>query len=55
VPRAVEPIAVAAAMPAKSASMDRVQTNYNSSKRMPPAGGGDHVESGGKFLDFEFF
>ncbi|KAK1695978.1 hypothetical protein QYE76_012675 [Lolium multiflorum] len=56
VPRAVEPIAVAAsAMPAKSASMDRVQTNYNSSsKRMPPAGG-DHVESGGKFLDFEFF
>ncbi|XP_047043602.1 serine/threonine-protein kinase D6PKL1-like [Lolium rigidum] len=54
VPRAVEPIAVASAMPAKSASMDRVQTNYNSSKKMPPAGG-DHVESGGKFLDFEFF
>ena len=53
VPRAVEPIAVAAAMPAKSASMDRVQTNYNSGKRIPA--GGDHVESGGKFLDFEFF
>jgi serine/threonine protein kinase len=52
VPRAVEPIAVAAAMPAKSASMDRVQTNYNSTKRMPA---GDHAESGGKFLDFEFF
>lgn len=54
VPRPVEPIAVAA-MPAKSASMDRVETNYNSSKRMPAGPGADHVESGGKFLDFEFF
>uniref|UniRef100_A0ACD5TMR8 Uncharacterized protein n=1 Tax=Avena sativa TaxID=4498 RepID=A0ACD5TMR8_AVESA len=52
VPRAVEPIAVAASMPAKSASMDRV-VNYGSSKKVPA--GGDHVESGGKFLDFEFF
>ncbi|VAH06335.1 unnamed protein product [Triticum turgidum subsp. durum] len=54
VPRPVEPIAFAA-MPAKSASMDRVETNYNSSKRVPAGPGADHVESGGKFLDFEFF
>ncbi|XP_037467522.1 serine/threonine-protein kinase D6PKL1-like [Triticum dicoccoides] len=54
VPRPVEPMAVAA-MPAKSASMDRVETNYNSSKRVPAGPGADHVESGGKFLDFEFF
>uniref|UniRef100_A0A1E5V7J5 Protein kinase G11A n=1 Tax=Dichanthelium oligosanthes TaxID=888268 RepID=A0A1E5V7J5_9POAL len=54
VPRAVEPAAVAVAVPkpAKPAPVERVEINSNS-KRMAGAGAG--VESGGKFLDFEFF
>jgi protein-serine/threonine kinase len=58
VPRAVEPIPVAP-MPAKPPPVERVPPMKNnsssntttSSKRMP----GADVESGGKFLDFEFF
>lgn len=52
VPRAVEPAAVAVPMPAKptAAPVERVEIN-GSSKRMAGAG----AESGGKFLDFEFF
>jgi protein-serine/threonine kinase len=58
VPRAVEPGAVAP-MPAKPPPVERVPPMKNnsssntttSSKRMP----GADVESGGKFLDFEFF
>ncbi|GJM91482.1 hypothetical protein PR202_ga07857 [Eleusine coracana subsp. coracana] len=56
VPRAVEPVAVAAVPVAKPPPpVERVaapMNNNSSSKRM--AGGAD-VESGGKFLDFEFF
>ena len=52
VPRAVEPAAAAMPVPAKPAPVVKVEINSNSnSKRMSGAG----VESGGKFLDFEFF
>ncbi|BAF27231.1 Os10g0562500, partial [Oryza sativa Japonica Group] len=63
VPRAVEPVAVAAAVPAtvmsKPPPVDTVEmaihsncNSTNSSKRMA---GPPEVESGGKYLDFEFF
>uniref|UniRef100_A0A0D3HGM8 Protein kinase G11A n=1 Tax=Oryza barthii TaxID=65489 RepID=A0A0D3HGM8_9ORYZ len=59
VPRAVEPVVVAAsAVPAtaKPPPVDTVEmtvhSNCNSSKRMA---GPPEVESGGKYLDFEFF
>uniref|UniRef100_A0A0E0EGN6 Protein kinase G11A n=1 Tax=Oryza meridionalis TaxID=40149 RepID=A0A0E0EGN6_9ORYZ len=60
VPRAVEPVTVAAAVPAtamaKPPPVDTVEmtihSNNNSSKRMA---GPPEVESGGKYLDFEFF
>ncbi|CAD6204509.1 unnamed protein product [Miscanthus lutarioriparius] len=51
VPRAVEPAAVALPAPAP-APVERVEIN-SSSKRMAGAAAG--AESGGKFLDFEFF
>uniref|UniRef100_A0A0E0MAS5 Protein kinase G11A n=1 Tax=Oryza punctata TaxID=4537 RepID=A0A0E0MAS5_ORYPU len=54
VPRAVEPVVAAAA--AKPPPVDTVEmtihSNCNSSKRMT---GPPEVESGGKYLDFEFF
>ncbi|KAJ1296231.1 hypothetical protein BS78_01G284000 [Paspalum vaginatum] len=51
VPRAVEPAAVAVpAKPAPPPAVDRVEIN-SGGKRMAGAG----PESGGKFLDFEFF
>jgi protein-serine/threonine kinase len=59
VPRAVEPAAVALPAPAKPAPVERVEISSSSkrmeinssSKRMAGTGS----ESGGKFLDFEFF
>ncbi|TVU31666.1 hypothetical protein EJB05_23364, partial [Eragrostis curvula] len=50
VPRAVEPVAVAVPPKPAPPPVERVPMNQGS-KRMP----GADVESGGKFLDFEFF